>query len=280
MRAHRSLDLAAWAAAAACAAALAACGVPEHGPSMDPGEDCVGCHNAGEGPDFSAAGTLYTNLNDPTGAGVKGGVVTFVDANGRTLDVKSNEVGNFYTREKLAFPLQRVSVRRGGLVAVMEDVPTGACNDCHTRDGRTSSNPAAIARGRAFGRVALVAPGEEMLPGEDCQACHVAGGSAAAKPFTLSGTVFQSKSGGAGVQGAVVTVTGTNGTFSTTTNRVGNFWFEQDVGFPIAANATVVTSGGQAHPMDEPIQAPRGCNGCHRPGGEGEGRVSISGHDD
>jgi hypothetical protein len=254
-----------------------ACGIPSNGPAMRPGEDCVDCHNSGEGPDFTAAGTLFRNATDATSDGFKGGRVHITDSNGRTLTLKTNEAGNFYTREKLTFPLQ-VSVEGDGLLAVMSTpVPEGGCNRCHTVPPPTTQLPDV-----APGRVALVGTGtgdEFMLPGFDCQACHRAGGQAGNVPYNASGTVFVSSSGGAGAEGVTVTITDAQGrVFEAVTNRVGNFVMPQAIAFGGAARVRI-SHAGVTHEMDEDL--PHGsCNRCHRPGGE-EGRVSLEGsHDD
>jgi hypothetical protein len=253
---------------------LAACGIPGTGPAMSPGEDCVDCHGKGEGPDFSAAGTVYQNPGDDLHAGVKGARVHLVDADGRSLTLRTGQTGNFYTREKLRPPLQ-ISVERDGLVAVMKvAAPHGACNRCHTVPAPVSPE----LQEAAPGRVALTGgSGDEfMLPGQDCGSCHRAGGAASSRPFSSAGTVFLSEAGGAGDEGVTVTITGADGrTVSKATNRVGNFFLEEPIAFGDRARVRI-SKGGVTREMDEEL--PHGsCNACHRPGGEGEGRVSLSG---
>lgn len=114
----------------ALASTLLAC-EPVNGPLMDPGEDCVACHNSGEGPDWTFAGTVFRALDSPASDGVRGVKVHAVDATGRRVTVTSNEAGNFYLADRLTFPLQ-VSVERGGRTSEMEDpVLDGGCNRCH-----------------------------------------------------------------------------------------------------------------------------------------------------
>lgn len=116
---------------------------PEEGPLMDPGEDCLECHGAGEGPGWNAAGTWAR----------EGQTVWIRDANGKSFTLRTNQVGNFYTAESLAYPI-RVAVDGEEME---DDVPNpieagaagfcidhegeqrcceGArcgCNDCHAR---------------------------------------------------------------------------------------------------------------------------------------------------
>ncbi|SRR5258705_7702785 len=117
-------------------AALTACGIPEHGPMMRAGEDCLSCHGLGtgleKGQTWSVAGTVFGSFSAGPGEGVLGAVVRLTDKNGRELSLFSNSAGNFYSAEPLAFPLQRACVQRNGEVFCMRrDVPDGSCNTCH-----------------------------------------------------------------------------------------------------------------------------------------------------
>lgn len=128
------------------AAALAAACTPEEGPSMRPGSDCLGCHGdpgaEEDGPPWTIAGTVYASPQG-TGAGVRGAAVVVTDATGRTVTLHSQEVGNFYLADGLAFPLQ-VTVERNGVAHVGHAVTgaspetsaplqagEGSCNRCH-----------------------------------------------------------------------------------------------------------------------------------------------------
>jgi hypothetical protein len=246
----------------------AGCGIPSEGPAMRPGENCLDCHG------FTAAGTLFTNATDDTSQGVKGARVHLTDASGRTVSLTTNETGNFYTRERLAFPLQ-ILVEGNGLLAVMRTpTPDGGCNRCHTVPAPATELPEL-----APGRVALVggAGDEFMLPGFDCQSCHSAGGPVRNVPFSSSGTVFVSEAGGAGEEGVTVTITDAQGrVFEAVTNRVGNFSMTQPIAFGDAARVRI-TKGAVSRLMDEEL--PHGsCNACHRAGGE-EDPVSLAGDD-
>jgi hypothetical protein len=134
-------------------AVLAAGCVPADGPLMAPGEDCLECHGGGgdggdgsggdeltatpvsrldeDGPPWSAAGTVFPALDSSPSDGLRGASVHLTDANGRSITLRSNAAGNFYTAEPLRFPL-RVSVTIGGRTEAMEDpVDYGGCNHCH-----------------------------------------------------------------------------------------------------------------------------------------------------
>ena len=108
---------------------------------MLPGSDCMECHDGGEGPRWTVAGTWQR----------RGQQVRIQDVNGKTFTVHTNQAGNFYTAEKLAFPLQAACVNKDGRRDCMDPpVPYGGCNGCHTQPPQND----------APGRIALPAPGE------------------------------------------------------------------------------------------------------------------------
>jgi len=116
-------------------ALLWACGIPEHSPMMKPGEDCLTCHGAGANLRWYAAGTVYTDAQAKAEDGIQGAEVVITDANHRTIGLKTNGAGNFYTAETLVFPAV-VEVRRNGKVNQMPaELPQGGCNSCHTPAG-------------------------------------------------------------------------------------------------------------------------------------------------
>jgi len=98
-----------------------ACGDPG-GSTMCPGSDCLSCHG------FRAAGTVFAADGVTT---VDGASVALTDKNGATVNRTTNSAGNFYTSSALAFPLQRVTITKGGATAQMLDVGAGGCNGCH-----------------------------------------------------------------------------------------------------------------------------------------------------
>jgi hypothetical protein len=109
----------------AFAALLAAGCIPENGPMMEPGSDCLECHGGGGGEEDAVAWTVAGTL------GGQGSKVSIRDANGRSFTLTANQAGNFYTRESVRFPL---------VVAVdgeqMRDPVTyGGCNRCHGSGG-------------------------------------------------------------------------------------------------------------------------------------------------
>jgi hypothetical protein len=131
-------------AAAALALALAACGA-EGGPTMKPGENCLGCHNgSGDAPRFTAAGTVYGSADAPAGAGLSGVTVHLTGSRaGETVTLTTNSVGNFFTEATLT-PTIAIELTSGTLSGSMAAASGGACASCHYPG--TTSGPA----GRVF----------------------------------------------------------------------------------------------------------------------------------
>ena len=97
-------------------AALAGC-APEEGPLMSPGDDCLDCHSGGEAKAWTVAGTM----------GHQGSHLSITDATGWSFTLRANKVGNFYTAERVTFPL-RVAVDGQPMTNPVQD---GSCNRCH-----------------------------------------------------------------------------------------------------------------------------------------------------
>jgi hypothetical protein len=123
--------------AAVAASLLAGC-VPEEGPLMQPGSDCMECHGRGggdeEAPPWTVAGTVFSS-QDAAAGGVRGVAIQLTDATGRVVTLHSNQAGNFYLADGLRFPL-RVALERGGITHPMAAaVQDGSCNRCHSTSG-------------------------------------------------------------------------------------------------------------------------------------------------
>lgn len=254
----------------ALAAAAAGCGIPAEGPMMQPGRNCLACHSAGgrADPPWTAAGTVFPRVDDPASAGVQGVQVTLVDAAGRSVSLRTNAAGNFYTREPLRFPV-RASIERDGVRrAMVAPAPHGACNGCHG-----DAAPPAV----SAGRIALAGGGASPLmnPGDRCAACH---DGAAARAFAVAGTVYLLSAAAAdqGVAGVTVRIVGATGLETTLlSNAAGNFFSEAPVAFPAQVQ---VELGGVVQIMGDAL--PHGdCNACHSPLGEAGGRIGLDGDD-
>ncbi len=143
---HALPRLAAAAIAALCLAALAGC-IPNDGPAMRPGEDCISCHGGSTGtttggrgghhasPAWSVAGTVFQASD--LASGYEGAEVQITDANGWTFSMRTNEAGNFYSAESPTFPLH-VCINANGAVTCQQSAITsgqGGCNSCHSARG-------------------------------------------------------------------------------------------------------------------------------------------------
>lgn len=118
----------------------------QESPNMHPGGTCISCHTSGgeeEGPRFTFAGTVYPSAHEPMDCnGLNGqsdpAQVIVVDANGNTITMDVNTVGNFSYEARgttIALPY-RAKVVRGGLERVMAaEQNSGDCNGCHTEAG-------------------------------------------------------------------------------------------------------------------------------------------------
>jgi hypothetical protein len=111
------------AAALAALLLLAAC-IPEEGPMMEPGSDCLECHGGGEARRWTVAGTWRGQGNQ----------VFVQDAGGKSLTLHTNQAGNFWTAEPLTFPLRVVRVN-GQTMPATPVVSQGSCNRCHGGGG-------------------------------------------------------------------------------------------------------------------------------------------------
>ena len=120
-------------------AALACACVPDNGPLMRPGEDCMACHGgtgslpAGErrrhARDWTVAGTVFDPAD--TAVGIEGAEIEITDANGFRFTLTSNEAGNFYVRNQVTLPLAACISRNGTTVCQQSPVTSGSCNSCH-----------------------------------------------------------------------------------------------------------------------------------------------------
>lgn len=98
--------------------------------TMKPGADCLRCHDGSDGTRLSVAGTIFTSPTAGEEGGLRDILIDLADSKGRVVSLASNEVGNFYTEEPLAPPLQ-VTLSRPGGASVSTVAPSGNCNSCH-----------------------------------------------------------------------------------------------------------------------------------------------------
>jgi hypothetical protein len=127
-------------ATSVCASGMQWQGNSEGDSSMKPGADCIGCHSRGEGPSYTAAGTVFKNVNEADDCtGVSGITVEITGNDGVVTTLTTNSVGNFYTRAAIAMPYG-VKLTQGSATRIMAGhQTTGACNSCHTQTGAQSA---------------------------------------------------------------------------------------------------------------------------------------------
>jgi len=105
------------------------------GPEMRPGWNCLSCHRAGgqaTAKVWTAGGTVYDALDSDPCTGTPEVDVVFFDPQGNEIErVRTNDVGNFYTRAELPEGFL-VGLEREGRLAMMPiPPPAGSCNACH-----------------------------------------------------------------------------------------------------------------------------------------------------
>jgi hypothetical protein len=114
-------------------------GGDEESPQMHPGGDCMDCHDRGEGPTFSAAGTVMGDYTDETDCdGIAGVTVRITDVDGTVHELLTNAAGNFYTQDDLPAPLA-VELEFEGRTRAMSAAPDPDCMTCHTAEGENSA---------------------------------------------------------------------------------------------------------------------------------------------
>jgi hypothetical protein len=108
-------------------------------PEMEPGGDCIGCHESHGGPSFLVAGTVMAALHDDQNcSGVADMTVRLTGADGRQMDLITNATGNFYTLSNqgaLALPFHAEVIRGSKSVAMMTAQTETNCMSCHTAAG-------------------------------------------------------------------------------------------------------------------------------------------------
>ena len=110
------------------------------GEDMAPGLPCIDCHSRGEGPTFTIAGTVLGASHDgDVCTGVDGLTVVVTGADGATVEIPTNAVGNFSWRGKLAKPFTAKVVGPGGENAMTATQSDGDCNSCHTEEGASKA---------------------------------------------------------------------------------------------------------------------------------------------
>lgn len=114
----------------------------EESPEMHPGMNCIECHTSeGEGPQYLAAGTLFTNYDEPDDCnGVSGATVELTGDDGTVLTATSNGAGNFFFTGTLVTPYTARVLVDGVEVNKMVGAQSDTnCANCHTAEGANAA---------------------------------------------------------------------------------------------------------------------------------------------
>ena len=124
---------------AACASGLRWNGGNEEHPEMNPGENCIQCHNKQDGPAFAIAGTVFADYAEANDCyGTSGVTIEITGADNVVHTMKSNSAGNFYWNKnggKIALPYKAAVIKNGKRSEMDTPQEDGSCNSCHTKDG-------------------------------------------------------------------------------------------------------------------------------------------------
>lgn len=105
------------------------------GPMMRPGQNCLRCHVANgqaSNKPFSVGGTVYAAADANACDGAAGVTIRVTDSTGKKVSMVSNEVGNFWSLERLTQPLNMEAELGGRIVTMPVTAPTGGCALCHS----------------------------------------------------------------------------------------------------------------------------------------------------
>jgi len=103
-----------------------------------PGLNCMAgnCHGpAGDAPELTIAGTLFTTANGPDV--VPRATITIVDANGTVFDLVTALNGNFYTAAPVVAPYKVLASKCPQIAPMVSAVQYGSCNGCHVAGSTT-----------------------------------------------------------------------------------------------------------------------------------------------
>ena len=105
---------------------------------MNPGKACITCHSTMNGPSLTIGGTVYPSAHEPdlcNGANGSDVVITIVGADGQSLTLAPNKVGNFNSKTRVALPYKAKVTYMGRERAMGAMQTSGDCNSCHTQSG-------------------------------------------------------------------------------------------------------------------------------------------------
>jgi hypothetical protein len=111
---------------------------------MEPGMACINCHTTAGGPEaplFSLAGTVYATGHEPDQCNGTSSTPTVqvTDAQGATITLTPNTVGNFFYSGTVALPYTAKVLYMGKERAMATPQTSGDCNSCHQQTGQSGA---------------------------------------------------------------------------------------------------------------------------------------------
>lgn len=97
------------------------------------GENCLtsGCHSGSGEKRFYIGGTIYTDAKGTNA--LSGAKIKVRDTNGKRITLKSDRIGNFYTKENMNAPFKITASYRRRKAKMSAKASSGGCNasGCH-----------------------------------------------------------------------------------------------------------------------------------------------------
>lgn len=111
-------------------------GTTSRGPAMRPGQACIACHSADEGPVYPVMGTVYPSVREADLCkGIAGITIEITDKNGVVHTGTANSAGNFMIGGSIPKPYTAKVKHNGKERAMIGPQTNGDCNSCHTGPG-------------------------------------------------------------------------------------------------------------------------------------------------
>ncbi len=172
--------------------------------SHNAGKNCLtsGCHAAGGEKRFYLGGTIYTDA-DGVAARV-GAQVKVVDANGVTVTLTSDPLGNIYSSKGMTSPFTITVSYQGRMVKMLDTASGGGCNadGCHVAGsaGRVYISTkdldltGTVTEAQTDGSSEISYDGDiKAILDAKCVTCHKSGGTKSDVPLTTYAEVTASR---------------------------------------------------------------------------------------
>lgn len=119
-----------------CSTGLKWTGGDSGSPAMNPGLACIDCHANNDGPQFTFAGTAFAKRAEgDTCFGEPEAKIIVTGADNKSIELGTNEAGNFYTSLQVALPYRAMIVVGDKQEVMATPQTSGDCNSCHTETG-------------------------------------------------------------------------------------------------------------------------------------------------